>query len=84
MGARRRLKGAPGSGTIAALPSSFLIGNRGNGAQTMNPTSTETPVVKSTTAARQGVTGHNVRYVLLIGTTAVIVIFAALWLFYFH
>jgi hypothetical protein len=50
----------------------------------MNQTSTETPVVRNTTEARQGVTGHNVRYVLLIGTTAVIVLFAALWLFYFH
>jgi hypothetical protein len=50
----------------------------------MNQTSTETPVVRNTTEARQGVTGHNVRYVLLIGTTAVIVLFAALWLFYFR
>jgi hypothetical protein len=50
----------------------------------MDRTSTETPVVRNTTEARQGVTGHNVRYVLLIGTTAVIVLFAALWLFYFR
>jgi hypothetical protein len=27
---------------------------------------------------RQGVTGHNVRYVLLIGTTAAVIIFAVL------
>jgi len=33
-------------------------------------------LVESTTEARAGVTGHNVRYVLLIGTFAVIVLFA--------
>ena len=50
----------------------------------MNRTETETPVVRTATQAREGVTGHNVRYVLLFGTSAVIVIFAGLWLFYFH
>jgi hypothetical protein len=34
-------------------------------------------IVKSTNEARAAVTGHNVRYVLLIGTLAVIVLFAA-------
>jgi len=33
-------------------------------------------IVKHTNEARAGVTGHNVRYVLLIGTLAVIVLFA--------
>ena len=33
--------------------------------------------------ARQGVTGHNVRYVLGVGIAAVIVAFAALYLIYF-
>jgi len=33
-------------------------------------------IVESTTEARAGVTRHNVRYVLLIGTLAVIVLFA--------
>jgi hypothetical protein len=33
-------------------------------------------VVKSTNEARAAVTGHNVRYVLLIGTLAVVVLFA--------
>lgn len=33
-------------------------------------------IVESTTEARAGVTGHNVRYVLLIGTLLVIVLFA--------
>jgi len=50
----------------------------------MNRADTETPIVRTTTQAREGVTGHNVRYVLLVGTLSVIVIFAALWLFYFH
>jgi hypothetical protein len=45
---------------------------------------TETPVVKTTTEAREGVTGHGVRYVLAISVGAVIVLFAAVWLFYFH
>jgi hypothetical protein len=33
--------------------------------------------------ARQGVTGHNVRYVLGISTAAVVVAFAAIWIYYF-
>jgi hypothetical protein len=48
---------------------------------TMPPEEHEMPrvenghVVETTTEARAGVTGHNVRYVLLIGTLAVIVLF---------
>ena len=45
---------------------------------------TETPVVRTTTQARDGVTGHGVRYVLLISTAAVIVLLAAVWVYYFH
>jgi len=37
-------------------------------------------VVESTTEARAAVTGHNVRYVLLISTLAVIVFFAVAYL----
>jgi hypothetical protein len=44
----------------------------------------ETPVVRNTTQAREGVTGHGVRYVLLISTAAVVVLFAAIWFYYFH
>jgi hypothetical protein len=40
--------------------------------------------VLSKVEARQGVTGHNVRYVLWFGLAAVIVAFAAIYLFYFH
>lgn len=50
----------------------------------MNRTETETPIVRTATQARDGVTGHGVRYVLLFGTSAVIVAFAALLLAYFH
>jgi hypothetical protein len=50
----------------------------------MNRTDSETPIVRTTTEAREGVTGHNVRYVLLFSTVSVIVIFAALWLYYFQ
>jgi len=53
-------------------------------ATSTNQSTSETPVVRTTTQAREGVTGHGVRYVLVISTTAVVVIFAALWLFYFH
>ena len=49
-----------------------------------NQSTTETPVVRTTTQAREGVTGHGVRYVLTISTVAVIVIFGALWLLYFR
>jgi len=33
--------------------------------------------------ARQGVTGHNVRYVLGFGIAAVVVIFGIIWVVYF-
>jgi hypothetical protein len=41
------------------------------------------PIVKSATEAREGVTGHNVRYVLLVSVFAVIIGFAALYLYFF-
>ena len=53
-------------------------------ATSTNQSTTETPVVRTTTQAREGVTGHGVRYVLLISTTAVVVLLAAIWLYYFH
>jgi hypothetical protein len=40
--------------------------------------------VKSTTEARQGVTGHNVRYVLGFGVLAIIIAFAVVYGYYFH
>ena len=49
---------------------------------TPNETTQARPVVP-TTQARQGVTGHNVRYVLGVGTVAVVAAFAAIWLYYF-
>ena len=53
-------------------------------ATSTNPSTTETAVVRTTTQAREGVTGHGVRYVLVISTAAIVVVFAALWLFYFQ
>ena len=41
------------------------------------------PIEKSTDAARQGVTGHNVRYVLAISLVAAVVILAILWFVFF-
>src|SRR4051812_34156135 len=46
---------------------------------TMNRPDSETPVVTTTNRARAGVTGHNVRYVLVIGTLSVAVLFGGLW-----
>ena len=50
-----------------------------------NPNADSNPprIVKTTNEARQGISGQNVRTVLIVGTGAVIVIFALLWLFYF-
>jgi hypothetical protein len=41
------------------------------------------PIVTSTTQARAGVTGHNMRYVLVFGTVGVAVLFAALMIYSF-
>ena len=48
-----------------------------------NRSTPQTALVRTTTQARDGVTGHGVRYVLVISTAAIVAIFAALWLFYF-
>ncbi|MGB7035861.1 MAG: hypothetical protein WBD71_10055 [Xanthobacteraceae bacterium] len=40
------------------------------------------PVVR-TNRARQGVTGHNVRYVLGFGLAAVVIVFGIIYLVYF-
>ena len=39
--------------------------------------------VTTTNEARQGVTGHNMRTMLIVGTGAAIALRALLWLFYF-
>jgi hypothetical protein len=84
LGAHRRLSQVRFcAGTIVAACRCRLTGTA-NMASSTNQTSSETPVVKSTVEAREGVTGHGVRYVLMISTAAVVVIFVALWLFYFH
>jgi hypothetical protein len=41
------------------------------------------PIVVEKDRARQGVTGHHVRYVLAFGLAAVVVVFAAIYLIYF-
>ena len=38
---------------------------------------------KTTTEARQGIAGQNVRTVLITGLVSIVIIFALLWLFYF-
>ena len=40
------------------------------------------PVLPAQTA-RQGVTGHNARYVLGFGIAATVIVFVAIWLVYF-
>jgi hypothetical protein len=52
--------------------------------QAMAERSDNRRIVKTTDEARDAVTGHNVRYVLYIGLAAIIVIFAALWFYYFQ
>ena len=46
------------------------------------PQHPDKPVIETTTEARAGVTGHNVRYVLLFGLGGVIVAFLLVFLFY--
>ncbi len=41
------------------------------------------PLVKSSTEAREGVTGHSVRYVLIVSLCGIILLFAGLWLYFF-
>ena len=41
-----------------------------------NQPNTEGEIVRNTTQARQGVTGHNVRYVLAFGIIGVVIVFA--------
>ncbi len=41
-------------------------------------------VVKTTNQARQGVTGHNVRYVLTIGTALAVAAMVVVWLAFFR
>jgi hypothetical protein len=45
--------------------------------------SDEQHTVLSTDEARQGVTGHHVRYVLGLGLVGVVVLFVAIYAFYF-
>ncbi|MFZ1093450.1 MAG: hypothetical protein WAN75_30250 [Xanthobacteraceae bacterium] len=40
-------------------------------------------IVKSATEAREGVTGHNVRYVLIVSLLGVVLVFVVLWLYFF-
>ena len=46
------------------------------------PQHQDKPVVETTTEARAGVTGHNVRYVLLFGLGGVIVAFIIVGMFF--
>lgn len=41
-------------------------------------------IVESTTEARGAVTGHNARYVLYWSIALVVVLFAAVFLYFFH
>ncbi|MCF8478688.1 MAG: hypothetical protein K9G60_16795 [Pseudolabrys sp.] len=47
------------------------------------PTRENDHIVETPTEARAGVTGHNVRYVLMFGTLSVIALFAVVYVFYF-
>ena len=43
----------------------------------------EHPIVETTQQARQGVTGHNVRYVLGFGLAGAIIVLAVAYIIYF-
>ena len=47
------------------------------------PETQDTQVVKPTTEARQGGTGHNVRTVLVISLAAIVLLFGVIYLYYF-
>jgi hypothetical protein len=49
----------------------------------MDDHTTERAVISTTNRARGGVTGHKVRYVLLLSTVTLVILFAGLWLYYF-
>jgi hypothetical protein len=61
------------------LPEDSLATER---AAQSDPENQERPVI-STQRARQGVTGHNVRYVLGFGLAAIIIAFAVIYIAYF-
>ena len=46
-------------------------------------TDREEPIVTTTTRAREGVTGHNVRYVLLTSLVLLVIVFSGLWFYHF-
>jgi len=43
----------------------------------------ERPIVLSETRARQGITGHNVRYVLAFGLAGALIVLVVVYLFHF-
>jgi hypothetical protein len=47
------------------------------------PTTSGDRIVESTTEARQGVTGHNVRYVLVFGTLGAVIAMVVIYLLIF-
>ena len=57
---------------------------RNSGLHEQPDTQSEHRTVVSTQRARQGVTGHNVRYVLGFGLAGVIIAFAVVYVVYFH
>jgi hypothetical protein len=49
----------------------------------MNASNDDDRTIVSKQEARQGVTGHNVRYVLGFGLVGIVIAFAVLYIFYF-
>jgi hypothetical protein len=50
----------------------------------MNNRTTEAQIVKNTVAARAGVTGHHVRYVLIGGLAGIIIAFCLIGYYFFR
>lgn len=71
------------AGTPAGGLALTLQGSAKSGWRRAMPQFENDRVVESTTEARAGVTGHNVRYVLVVSTLAVIGLFAIVVLWFF-
>jgi hypothetical protein len=75
---------SPAINSAEASGNSFprFISNRSSIVSAPSDRTSERQVV-STEQARQGVTGHNVRYVLGSGLVAIVIVFAIVYLVYF-
>jgi hypothetical protein len=80
-----RFRNHPGAPALNFVATDHVQFETGPAMDVRNPNS-DSPSprpIKTTNEARQGVSGQNVRTVLIVALAAIIVIFGLLWLFYF-